>query len=95
MSDGFKTMDLSVLIPIGIGGLVTVFLLAKVIEKIFNKFYSEFYHFIFGIVIASTVMIIPTNYIGFNFIDYLWCVVMLVLGTLLGAWMSRLEEKHK
>lgn len=95
MADGFKSLDLTVIIPIGIGGLVTVVLLSKVIEKIFEQFYSYFFHFIVGIVLASTIMIIPLNYVGFSVLDYLLCAVMLVLGTALGMWMTQLEEKYK
>lgn len=95
MADGFKSLDLSVLIPIGIGGLLTVLVLAKVIERIFNTHYSIFFHFIVGIVIASTIMIIPTNYAGFTFIHYFMCFVTLALGTALGWWMSQLENRYK
>lgn len=95
MAEGFKTFDLSILVPLGIGIVITMFSLAKVIEKIFSRYYSQFYHFIFGIVLASTVMIIPTDYSGFGFIEYVWCIVMLVLGTVIGAWMARLEQRYK
>lgn len=95
MADGFKTFDLGVIIPIGIGGLITVLLLAKVIEKIFERHYSLFFHFIVGIVLASTLMIVPLNYDGFTFFQYFMCFVMLVLGTALGWWMSRLEDEYK
>lgn len=97
MADGFKTLDLSILIPIGIGGLVTVLLLAKLIEKIFSTHYSKFFHFIVGIVLASTLMIFPTgdSYDGFTFISYLMCFVLFALGALLGWWMSQLENRYK
>lgn len=95
MTVGFSQFDLSVLIPIGIGGLMTVLLLSKVIEKIFDRFYSGFFHFIFGIVAASTIMIIPTDYSGFSFTQYLWCFLMLLGGAALGWWMAQLEAKYK
>lgn len=95
MADGFKNFDLSVLIPLGIGMVITLFSLAKVIEKIFINYYSQFYHFIFGIVLASTIMIIPTDYAGFGWVQYLWCLIMLALGAAIGAWMAKLEEKYK
>lgn len=95
MADGFKTLDFSVILPIAIGGLVTVLLLSKIIEAIFERYYSYFFHFIVGIVIASTIMIIPVNYTGFTMMDYLLCAVMLVMGTALGLWMASLEEKYK
>ena len=95
MADGFKTLDLSVIIPIGIGGIVTVLTLSKLIDYIFSKAYPQLFHFIMGVVFASTIMIIPTNYTGFGPLSYGACVLMLVLGIALGAWMSRLEERYK
>lgn len=95
MSDGFKTLDFSVIIPIGIGGLLTVLLFSKMIEKIFNHHYSKFFHFVFGVVVASTFMIIPTDYSGFSLLHYLLAFLMLIAGSLLGWWMSKLEEKYK
>lgn len=95
MADGFKTFDLGVIIPIGIGGLLTVILLSKFIEKLVDNHYSHFFHFILGIVFASTIMIIPTNYTGFTMIQYFMCFVLLLLGTLLGAWMAKLEDRYK
>lgn len=95
MSDGFKTLDLSVIIPIGLGGLAIVILLSKIIAKLFVKSYSLFFHFIVGIVLASTFIIIPFDYQGFTIIQYLWCVICLILGAALGWWMSKLEEKYK
>lgn len=94
MSDGIKQLDFTVILPIGIGGLLTVLALSKVMDFIFSKAYAQLFHFILGIVFASTVMIIPKNYANFTSMGYFWCVVSLVLGSLLGAWMSRLEEKY-
>lgn len=97
MADGFKTLNLGIIIPIGIGGLLTVLLLAKVIEKIFSTNYSEFFHFIVGIVLASTMMIIPVGsaYSGFTFFNYFMCFVLFSLGAFLGWWMSQLENRYK
>uniref|UniRef100_UPI00403F6FB8 DUF368 domain-containing protein n=1 Tax=Candidatus Enterococcus willemsii TaxID=1857215 RepID=UPI00403F6FB8 len=95
MSDGIKTLDLSVVIPIAIGGMVTVLGLSKVMDYIFSKAYAQLFHFIMGIVLASTIMIIPTNYAGFTVGNYLACVALCIAGIALGAWMSRLEEQYK
>lgn len=59
--DGIGHFDMSVLIPAGIGALVTVILLAKAINALFDNFYSIAFHGIIGIVIAATVMIIPVG----------------------------------
>lgn len=95
MSDGIKNLDLSVLIPLAIGAIICVLTLSKVMDYIFSIAYAKLFHFILGIVFASTVMIIPLNYTGFTVVSYLACIVMLVLGILLGKWMSSLEEKYK
>ena len=95
MSDGFKTLDMSVILPIALGGLVTLALFSKLVHYIFKKAYPQLFHFIFGIVLASTVMIIPTNYAGFDIVQYLACVVMLGFGTWLGAFMAKLEDTYK
>lgn len=95
MADGFKSLDLSVLIPIAIGGLLTVLTLSKVIQHIFNVAYPQLFHFIFGIVLASTIMIVPTNYSGFTLVGYLSCAALLFSGIALGSWMSKLEDTYK
>ncbi|MGX7108133.1 DUF368 domain-containing protein [Facklamia miroungae] len=95
MSDGFKSLDLGVIIPIGVGGLLTILLLSKLIESIFDAYYAKFFHFIFGVVLASTFMIVPTDYSGITLNGYAMCGLMLLLGSALGWWMSRLEEKYK
>lgn len=95
MSDGIKTLDFGVIIPIGIGGLVTVLALSKLMDYIFSIAYSKLFHFILGVVFASTIMIIPKDYTGFSFLQYGLCFIMLIAGAALGSWMSRLEEKYK
>ncbi len=95
MSDGIKDLNFGVIVPIAIGGLVTVLGLSKVMDYIFSKAYPQLFHFILGIVFASTIMIIPTNYTGFTAGNYLFCVILFIAGAALGAWMSRLEEKYK
>lgn len=95
MADGFKALDFSVIIPIGIGGLLTILLLAKGIHYIFDHYYAKFFHFIVGVVLASTIMIIPTNYSGLGTSGLAACVGTFVLGCLVGLWMAQLEEKYK
>ena len=59
--DGIGHFDLAILIPAGIGSLVTVICLAKAVNALFDHFYSIAFHGIIGIVIAATVMIIPVS----------------------------------
>ena len=57
--DGIGHFDLQILIPGGIGALVTIICLAKAVNALFDNFYSLAFHGIIGIVIAATVMTIP------------------------------------
>ena len=59
--DGIGHFDLSILIPGGVGALVTVILLARAVNSLFERHYSAAFHGIVGIVIAATVMIIPVK----------------------------------
>ncbi|HIZ13141.1 MAG TPA: DUF368 domain-containing protein [Candidatus Mediterraneibacter stercorigallinarum] len=59
--DGIGHFDMNVLIPGGIGALVTVILFAKAINALFDHYYSIAFHGIVGIVIAATIMIIPVD----------------------------------
>jgi len=94
MVDAFKTMNLMVLLPIMFGAVVCLFSLSSLIDILLRKIYAGLFHFVFGIVIASTLMIIPLN---FNYLSFgtVICAVTLIAGAALGFWMSRLEEKYK
>ena len=57
--DGIGHFDLDILIPGGIGAVVTIICLAKAVNALFHKYYSVAFHGIIGIVIAATIMILP------------------------------------
>ena len=57
--DGIGHLSMGVLIPGGVGALLTVICLAKLVNMLFERRYSIAFHAIIGIVIAATVMIIP------------------------------------
>lgn len=100
MVDAFKTFDPSVLLPIAIGGAVCIFSLSKAVYALFSKAYTGFFHVILGIVLASTIMIIPGtpwSEVVYNYLSIgtLVCAVTLAAGALLGWGMCLLEEKYK
>lgn len=90
---GIGTLDFGVLIPGGIGALLTVICLAKGINALFTKFYSVSFHAIIGIVIAATVMIIPyrsfTEGVVPAFINVLWLAIGVVAALLLDRFNSK------
>lgn len=93
MSYGISTLNFSVIIPLALGMLTCVFSLAKIMKIFLEKKYAAVFHFILGIVLASTLMIIPLDY-NYLQLGTLVCVLVMALGVLLGRWMSNLEEKY-
>ena len=57
--DGLGNLNFSVIVPAGIGAVVTVICLAKAVDALFDRFYPYAFHAIIGIVIAATIMIVP------------------------------------
>jgi len=94
MVDAFKTMDLLVLLPLFFGAAVCLFSLSSLVDMLLKKIYAGLFHFVVGIVLASTFLIVPVN---FNYLSSgtIVCVVTLIAGIVLGFWMSKLEEKYK
>ena len=94
MMRGIADLDLFMIIPIGVGGAVTIIMFSRAMSYLLNKAYNMFFHGIIGFVLASTILIIPTEY---NYISMGGLVSLFVffLGGLLGLWMCRLEEKQK
>ncbi|MCB5045251.1 DUF368 domain-containing protein [Streptococcus mutans] len=104
MLTGFKNLDLvGVFLPIAIGGATTMLLFSKAMDYALNHYHSRVYHFILGLVISSTLLIIIPNprytesisYAGSSFTTFLMAALLFIAGITLGAWMSKLEEKYK
>lgn len=99
MLKGFKSFDIiGVFLPIAIGGLAVMLLFSKLMEWLLTYFHSKVYHFILGIVIASTVLIVippVADYAGFTWLTAVMGIILFGLGLWLGAWMSKLEDKYK
>lgn len=97
LTEGIRTLDFSIIIPVGIGGLVTVLLFAKIMRTIMDRAYATVFHFILGVVIASTAIIAPDTalYAGFGVMDYVTVVAIFLVGLALGLWMGHLEQKYQ
>ena len=104
MLTGFKNLDLvGVFLPIAIGGALTMLLFSKVMDYALSHYHSRVYHLIIGLVLSSTLLIILPNprnaesisYAGTGIGTWIATLIFFVLGILLGAWMSKIEEKYK
>ena len=104
MLTGFKRLDIvGVCLPIAIGGILAMALFSKLMDHLLVKFHSRVYHFILGIVLASTMLILIPNpyaaesisYAHATLSTYLFSAIALAVGIALGYWMSALESKYK
>ncbi|MFV0556294.1 MAG: DUF368 domain-containing protein [Lactovum sp.] len=103
MLQGFDDRDiLGVFLPIALGGAIALLAFSKLMEKLLTSHHSRVFHFIIGLVLSSTLLIIiPTaskesiSYSNISFIDISFSLIFFILGILLGYWMSTLEDKYK
>ena len=97
MNEGIKNLDFSILIPVAIGGIACVLLFAKLIGYILKKAYAPIFHFIFGVVVASTVIILPSlqDYIGISVGGVIVTVLLFLAGLAVGLSMELLDKKFK
>ena len=91
---GIGDFDFGVLIPGGIGGLVTVILFAKAVDMLFKKHYSVAFHAIVGVVIAATVMIIPVQSFTVSVGSFIVNLVCLMAGIVAAVWLDRFNQKY-
>ena len=92
--EGIGNLDFSILIPGGIGALLTVIALAKAVNAMFTHHYSIAFHGIVGIVIAATVMIIPVSSFATPaqaIVNLICMAVGVVCALLLDRFNSRVE----
>lgn len=91
MLEGLARLDFLVLSACLPGMVLTLLLLARLVSWFFRKHYSIAFHGIFGIVLASTLVIIPTSYVG------AWEIVLSAVccigGFLLAYFMARLDRR--
>ena len=91
MLEGLARLDFLVLSACLPGMVLTILLLARLVSWFFRKHYAIAFHGIFGIVLASTLVIIPTSYVG------AWEIVLSAVccigGFLLAYFMARLDRR--
>ena len=91
MLEGLARLDFLVLSACLPGMVLTILQLARLVSWFFRKHYSIAFHGIFGFVLASTLVIIPTSYVG------AWEIVLSAVccigGFLLAYFMARLDRR--
>ena len=92
---GIGHMDFGVLVPGGIGALATVILFAKAVDRLFDRHYSVAFHTIVGIVIASTIMIIPVGSFTLSVMSCIINIVCIVCGVVAALALDKFNSKFE
>ncbi len=89
-------LDFAVLLPIGVGAVLTLVLLTKAIDWLLNNHYSVTFHGIIGIVIAATIFTVPaaafTAGVGSCLIHVLFVVVGAIITLALDKFNQSVEK---
>jgi putative membrane protein len=97
MTEGIKNLNFSILIPVGIGAVLCVLAFAKLMHLLLERAYTSVFHFILGVVLASTAIILPwgSAYDNLTLPGYLVTALLAAAGVALGLWMGWLEKKYQ
>ena len=91
MLEGLARLDLLVLAACLPGLALSVALLARLVSWFFHRYYSVAFHGILGIVMASALVIIPTEYAGAG--EMALSALCCVGGFLLAFLLARLDKR--
>lgn len=83
--EGVAAFNLTVLIPVGVGFVVSIVAFANIVSRLFKRFYGYTYYMVLGFVLGSIVAIFPG--IGFNLI-YLASTLLFILGLYVSLRLS-------
>lgn len=84
--EGLANIDLTVLIPVGTGLIVSIILLSRLIRRLFRRYYGYTYYAVLGFVIGSIIAIFPG--IAFDF-KYLVGMLLFFIGLYLSFTLSK------
>lgn len=87
LMDGIKSMNMLVILPFAVGFVVCLVTLAKLMNWLFERLHSWMYHAILGIVVGSTLVILPGD-----FYVAVLCAGIFVLGLAASLWMGEKES---
>ena len=87
--------NVSILIPFGLGVIVGILLIAKLITSLLNKFEVKTYFAIFGFIFSSLIVIFFKNNINFNIIEFIIGLVLMVGGFLISYFIAKFNKEDK
>ncbi len=92
MTAGIAALDFSVILPLGVGIAASVLLTARLVNNMFERNFALISRMIIGIMIASTLLIIPTSFESAG--AALLCVVCFAAGFAVARWMDKARGRQ-
>ena len=86
-------LNFGVLLPIGVGAVLTLVLLTKAIDWLLNTHYSVTFHGIIGIVIAATIFTVPVAAFTAGVGSCLLHLLFVVLGAIATLALDKFNQK--
>ena len=93
MLEGLARLDLLVLSACLPGMVLTMLLLARLVSWFFRRHYAVAYHGILGIVLASTLVIVPTAYTGWG--EVALSALCCAGGYYLASFLDKLDQRTR
>lgn len=78
LTEGIAVLAPNVVIPWAIGIAAVAIMLGRLVNRLFERHYAPMYHAVIGIVLASTLAVIPLNYASVK--EFLLCLASLIVG---------------
>lgn len=91
MAAGIADLNVAVILPLGAGIALTVLLSARLVNHLFERHHALMYHVILGVVLASTLLIVPTHFQGFT--DLLTALISFAAGFFIAWGMDAYSER--
>ena len=85
--------NVAILIPFGLGVVVGILLISKLITYLLNKFEVKTYFAIFGFIFSSLIVMFFKNSITFNIVEFVIGLVLLVIG-FIGSYLIARTNKE-
>ena len=93
MLSGALAFDFAVIIPVGVGVILAILVLSRIVNFIFGKWYVTAFHAVIGLVAASTIAIIPIKFSGIT--QLLLCIGAAVVGFALSISLDKVLSKYE
>ena len=91
--DGLGSLQFGILVPAGIGAIITIICLARAVDALFDRFYPYAFHAIIGVVLAATLMIVPVDSFTASPMAAVVNVICLVVGVAAALALDRFNSR--